>query len=176
MAKEKRKKAKQIYRYSICFKEKVVQGLSSGSNINKVCLRYGIKRGSTVQRWIKKFGRQELLNEIVYVKMKGEKNELKRLQSENQRLKIAIGELLLEKLSLAQKLSVSRNENDELKRELVRLCISTSMTALISPARQYGFVEERVFFTDARKVLAKKLGFYTRIAMRIVDNKKRGHC
>jgi hypothetical protein len=34
-------------------------------------------------------------------------------------------------------------------------------------------VEERVFFTDARKMLKKKLGFYTRIAMKIVDDKKR---
>jgi O-methyltransferase involved in polyketide biosynthesis len=34
-------------------------------------------------------------------------------------------------------------------------------------------IEERVFFTDARKILSKKLGLYTRIAMRIVDNKKR---
>ncbi|MDR0557969.1 MAG: class I SAM-dependent methyltransferase [Treponema sp.] len=35
-------------------------------------------------------------------------------------------------------------------------------------------VEERVFFTDARKMLKKKLGIYTRIAMKIVDDKKRG--
>ena len=34
-------------------------------------------------------------------------------------------------------------------------------------------VEERVFFTDARKMLRKKLGLYTRIAMKIVDDKKR---
>ncbi|MDR2587389.1 MAG: class I SAM-dependent methyltransferase [Coriobacteriales bacterium] len=34
-------------------------------------------------------------------------------------------------------------------------------------------LEERVFFTDARKLLAKKLGLYTRIAMRVVDNKRR---
>jgi O-methyltransferase involved in polyketide biosynthesis len=34
-------------------------------------------------------------------------------------------------------------------------------------------IEERVFFTDARKILAKKLKLYTRIAMKIVDAKKR---
>ena len=34
-------------------------------------------------------------------------------------------------------------------------------------------VEERVFFTDARTMLAKKLSVYTRVAMRVVDNKKR---
>ncbi|MDR2808308.1 MAG: class I SAM-dependent methyltransferase, partial [Spirochaetaceae bacterium] len=34
-------------------------------------------------------------------------------------------------------------------------------------------IEERVFFTDARKILAKKLGLYTRIAMKVVDDRKR---
>ncbi|MDR3123125.1 MAG: class I SAM-dependent methyltransferase [Treponema sp.] len=34
-------------------------------------------------------------------------------------------------------------------------------------------LEERVFFTDARKMLAKRLGLYTRMAMKVVDDKKR---
>jgi O-methyltransferase involved in polyketide biosynthesis len=34
-------------------------------------------------------------------------------------------------------------------------------------------IGEHVFFTDARKVLAKKLGLYSRIAMKVVDDKKR---
>ncbi|MDR2045158.1 MAG: class I SAM-dependent methyltransferase [Clostridium sp.] len=34
-------------------------------------------------------------------------------------------------------------------------------------------IEERVFFTAARKILSKKLGLYTRIAMRMVDHRKR---
>ncbi|MDR1420705.1 MAG: class I SAM-dependent methyltransferase [Treponema sp.] len=34
-------------------------------------------------------------------------------------------------------------------------------------------IEERVFFTDARKMLKKKLGLYTRLAMKVVDDKKR---
>jgi O-methyltransferase involved in polyketide biosynthesis len=34
-------------------------------------------------------------------------------------------------------------------------------------------LEERVFFTGARKMLAKRLGLYTRIAMKVVDDKKR---
>lgn len=34
-------------------------------------------------------------------------------------------------------------------------------------------IEERPFFTDARKQLAKRLKIYTRIAMRVVDRKKR---
>ncbi|MDR3137193.1 MAG: class I SAM-dependent methyltransferase [Coriobacteriales bacterium] len=34
-------------------------------------------------------------------------------------------------------------------------------------------LEERVFFMDARRILSKKLGLYTRIAMKIVDDRKR---
>ncbi|MDR2457884.1 MAG: class I SAM-dependent methyltransferase [Clostridiales Family XIII bacterium] len=34
-------------------------------------------------------------------------------------------------------------------------------------------IEERVFFIDARKILSRKLKLYTRIAMKIVDDKKK---
>ncbi len=34
-------------------------------------------------------------------------------------------------------------------------------------------IEERMFFTDARRMLAKKLSIYTRIFMKVVDDKKR---
>lgn len=34
-------------------------------------------------------------------------------------------------------------------------------------------IEERLFFTDARRMLKRKLGLYTRIAMKVVDNKQR---
>ncbi|MDR2385667.1 MAG: helix-turn-helix domain-containing protein [Tannerella sp.] len=56
------KNVKTYNRYSICFKEKVVQEVSSGSSISEVSRRYGIKGGATVQSWIKKFGREDLLN------------------------------------------------------------------------------------------------------------------
>jgi hypothetical protein len=36
-------------------------------------------------------------------------------------------------------------------------------------------IEERPFFTDARKLLSKKLGLYTRIAMRVVDKGTSGN-
>jgi transposase-like protein len=94
------KSRKRHVRYSLCFKEKVVQEISEGSSISEVCRRYGIKGGDTVQGWIKKFGRSELLNEIVHIKTKGEMEETKRLESENKRLKILLGELYLSKQDL----------------------------------------------------------------------------
>jgi transposase-like protein len=94
------KSRKRYVRYSICFKEKVVQEISAGSSISEVCRRYGIKGGETVQGWLKKFGRTELLNEIVHVKLRGEVDELKRIETENKRLKILLGEMLISKQEL----------------------------------------------------------------------------
>jgi transposase-like protein len=100
MAQKETKSRKRYVRYSICFKEKVVQEISEGSSISAVCRRYGIKGGDTVQGWLKKFGRSELLNEIVHVKLKGEVDELKRLEKENKCLKISLAEMLLSKQDL----------------------------------------------------------------------------
>jgi transposase-like protein len=106
MTKEKKKKGKIFYRYSICFKEKVVQEVSSGLGISEVCQKYGIKGTNTVQRWLKQFGREELLNEVIRIKMKSEQEELKRLKEENKRLKIALGESTLAQHALESLIDV----------------------------------------------------------------------
>ena len=73
------KNQKTVYRYSSCFKEKVVQEVSSGSSISEVCRRYDIKGGSTVQYRIRKFGRPELLNTVIRVKMRSEDDKIRQL-------------------------------------------------------------------------------------------------
>jgi transposase-like protein len=107
MTRKMTEKRKIVYRYSICFKEKVVQEVSSGSSISEVCRRYGIKGKTTVQRWIKQLGREELLNEIIRVKMRGERDEIKRLEEENKRLKIALGESMLVQHALESLIEVA---------------------------------------------------------------------
>jgi transposase-like protein len=86
------KRKKTINRYSLCFKEKVVQEISSGSSISEVRRRYGINGNTTVQGWIKQFGREELLNKVIRIEMIGEKDRLKELESEVKKLKIALAE------------------------------------------------------------------------------------
>jgi transposase-like protein len=88
---------KEINRYSNCFKEKVVQEVSSGSSISEVRRRYDIKGEGTVQSWIKKYGRTELLNTVIRIKMRSEDDKLKQLESENRRLKIALADATLAK-------------------------------------------------------------------------------
>ena len=58
------KRHKKTYRYSNCFKEKVVEEVSKGSSISEVRRKYDIRGGYTVQNWIKKYGREELLNTV----------------------------------------------------------------------------------------------------------------
>ena len=89
------KHQKTIYRYSNCFKEKVVQEVSNGSSLSEVCRRYDIKGGNTVQYWIKKFGRKDLLNTVIRVKMRSEDDRMKQLEAENKRLKIALADATL---------------------------------------------------------------------------------
>jgi transposase-like protein len=91
------KNQKTFYRYSSCFKEKVVREVSAGSSISEVCRRYNIKGGSTVQYWLKKFGRTELLNTVIRVKMRSEDDKIKQLEAENKRLKIALADAVLAK-------------------------------------------------------------------------------
>lgn len=97
------KKEKKIVRYSNCFKLSVVKSIEEkGLGINEARLRYGISGTCTIQRWLKQYGRNDLLNKIVRIETMDEKNELQRLREENKRLKIAYAEL-----SLHHKLSES---------------------------------------------------------------------
>jgi transposase-like protein len=91
------KNQKICYRYSNCFQEKVIREVSQGASISSVCRKYDIKGGATVQRWIRKFGRDDLLSTVIRVKMRSEEDQLKQLKSENTRLKIALAEATLAK-------------------------------------------------------------------------------
>jgi transposase-like protein len=91
------KSRKTVYRYSNCFKEKVVQERSSGSSISSVCRKYDIKGGATVQGWIKKFGRKDLLSTVIRVKMRSEDDKIKQLEAEVKHLKIALADATLAK-------------------------------------------------------------------------------
>jgi hypothetical protein len=52
---------------------------------------------SVISRWIKQFGREELLNTVIRVKMRSEDDKQKQLEAENQRLKIALADATLAK-------------------------------------------------------------------------------
>ena len=88
-------------RYSIGFKLRVVEEIEKeGLLIEEVRRRYGIKGGQTVQNWIRKFGKNHLLNTIVRIETMEEKDQLKKLQEENRKLKMALADSIMEKRCL----------------------------------------------------------------------------
>ncbi len=90
------KRVKKTFRYSTCFKLSIIQEIEeNGLSISDCQRKYGIKGGSTIQYWLKKYGKNHLLNKVIRVETMNERDELKRLQEENKRLKIAYAELSL---------------------------------------------------------------------------------
>lgn len=88
---------KKTVRYSESFKLEIIRYIEEeGYSINDIKKRYDIKGGQTVQSWIKKYGKNQLLNKIIKVQTMKEIDELKRLREENKALKLAYAELSLE--------------------------------------------------------------------------------
>lgn len=89
--------SRKIIRYSDCFKQSVVSEIEkNGLTIQQARDRFGIKGTNTIQLWLKKYGRNHLLNKVVRVETKDQINELKQLREENKRLKIAYAELAID--------------------------------------------------------------------------------
>ena len=90
------KEQKTTIRYSISFRQKVIKEIEEeGLPVSTVARRYGIKGGNTVQRWLKIYGKNHLLNKIIRIEMKDEKDRIKELESELKKLKIALADATL---------------------------------------------------------------------------------
>jgi transposase len=88
-------------RYSISFKQKVVKEIEEeGLTFSQARMRYGIKGGQTLQNWALSFGKNNLLNKVVRVEMKGEKDRVKELEAQVKKLKIALADATLAKDAL----------------------------------------------------------------------------
>jgi transposase len=117
------KNGKVIRRYSESFKLKILSELSTG-NYNKRDLGriYGLQN-STINEWIKKYDRKDLMNTRVIVETKDEISRLKALQKEVEQLKDLLIKKDMDKLILESYLEVAA-ENlgyknvEELKKNL----------------------------------------------------------
>jgi transposase len=88
-------------RYSISFKQKVVKEVEEeGLTFAEAMRRYGIKGGQTIQKWAVSFGKNDLLNKVVRVEMKGEKDRIKELEAQVRELKVALADATLAKGAL----------------------------------------------------------------------------
>jgi transposase-like protein len=89
----------QTIRYSTAFKLKVISDIESGKHtIAEVRRIYDIRGTSTVQQWMKKYGKNHLLNKVVRIQMKDEKDKIKELKNQIKALERALSQSQVDNL------------------------------------------------------------------------------
>ncbi|MBK7035555.1 MAG: transposase [Bacteroidetes bacterium] len=89
---------KSVKRYSVSFQHRVVKEFEEeGISISVIKRRYDIKGSETIQKWIRKFGKTHLLNQIIRIETMEEKDRIKKLEEEIKRLKLALADSVLAK-------------------------------------------------------------------------------
>ena len=113
---------KVTVRYSDCFKLSIVEEIEkNGLSIENCRRKYGIGGSTTIQKWLKKYGKNHLLNKIVRVETIDEIQELKALKKELRALKEAYAEISLENKVFKTYLEIYGEEtgkSDEIKKKL----------------------------------------------------------
>ena len=90
----------QIIRYSEAFKRKVVEGLEKGELRNQAEARelYGIRGGSTIHQWIRKYGKNHLIAKVVKVESMKERDRIKQLKRKIRELEKALADTKVEQV------------------------------------------------------------------------------
>jgi len=90
----------QIMRYSEAFKRKVVEGLEKGELRNQAEARevYGIRGGSTIHSWLRKYGKNHLLAKVVKVESMKERDRNKELKRRIRELEKALSDTKVEQV------------------------------------------------------------------------------
>ncbi len=97
-----------ILRYSSAFKQKVVREIERGEkSIYQAQKIYDINGSITIQRWIKKFGKNYLLSKVVRIEMKDEKDKIKQLEKKVRELETALSNEHLKSISLEALVTVA---------------------------------------------------------------------
>jgi len=87
-------------RYSSAFKQKVISEIENGIYTLSDAIRvYGVSKQS-IYNWLKKFGKDYLINRIVRIEMRGEADRIKELEKEKQKLETALAQAHLKILVL----------------------------------------------------------------------------
>jgi transposase-like protein len=79
-------------RYSLAFKQKVVSEIEAGKfSISQAKRIYDISAQS-IYNWLRKLGKGHLIEKVVRIEMKDEKDQFKELQRQNQKLESALAQ------------------------------------------------------------------------------------
>jgi transposase len=99
-------------RYSESFKLQIVKEVESGSLVESVRSKYGINGSETVQKWLRKYGRDHLLNKIIRIEMPNEIDRIKELEKELSKTKEALADSYMIQRLLENVISNANKEYD----------------------------------------------------------------
>ena len=112
---------RKTVRYSDFFKRSIVEEIEkNGLSIEDCRRKYGIGGSSTIQKWLKKYGKNHLLNKMVRVETLDEVQKIKALETELKNVKEAFANLSLRNLVLETYLEEFGKETgrtDEIKKK-----------------------------------------------------------
>jgi transposase-like protein len=98
--------------YSQAFKQKVLKEIENGKySISQARMVYDIRGKMTIQKWIKKIGKNELLGKRVRIEMRTELDKIKQLQEEKKELEKAVSKLTLKNLALETQIEILEEES-----------------------------------------------------------------
>ena len=103
-----------IRRYSEAFKREVVAEYEVGANISSLQKKYGINGMQTIQKWVKKYGREGLRTEVVHIQKAEEAERVRELEKQVKELEQALGKVVLEKLKLESILEELQEAGEEI--------------------------------------------------------------
>jgi transposase len=88
-----------VYQYSMAFKRQVVDELESGrfSSANQAKEHYGIIGGGTINRWVRKLGRNQICSKVIRVEKPDEKDQMRELRKKVKELERLLGRKEAEK-------------------------------------------------------------------------------
>jgi transposase-like protein len=102
---------KELIKYSESFKLQVVKEIEeSGIAVCTAQKKYDIKGGSTIQQWLKKYGKHHLLAKVVRVETPDEKNQIKHLKEEVRKLESALAKSQVKIIALESLIEVAEEE------------------------------------------------------------------
>ena len=104
------KQQRKVIRYSISFKQMIVKEIEEGGGLEFVRKKYDIGGYGTISGWITKFGKNHLLNKIVRIETMNEKDRLKKLEQENNQLKLALANAYMAKDCLEEVIKMANEE------------------------------------------------------------------
>jgi transposase len=89
-----------VVKYSISFRQQVVADIEAGrfESVNQARIHYGITGNGTIERWLRKYGREKLCAKVVRVEKPDEQNEIRELRKKIKELEQALGQTQAENL------------------------------------------------------------------------------